>query len=239
MAAFSRKPQGEKIGMDRTSQLHAASSATDRIRELSGRRRSYSRRQEEILDDLEEVFLSNGFRASTVDDLAAAAQCSRKTLYDLAPSKAQLFALVLDRMWRRLGDQVRESMAQESTAQAQIAVYVRDGLSIFKFPWGAVFEDIESYPPARRLHHDHIDAGIDLLCELITAGMEAGEFTRTNPRLVAETIAASVIHLSQQSVLRQIGGTAEEAADELTRMVFAGLSPRGPEGRAPKAGVVR
>ena len=211
--------------MDTSSQLQAASSATDRIREMIGHRRSYSRRQEEILDLLEELFLARGFRAVTVDELAAAAQCSRKTLYELAPSKAQLFVLVLDRMWRRLGEQLRESLAHETTAAGQIAVFVRDGLSIFKFPWGAVFEDIEGYGPARRLHHDHIDVGVGLLCDIVALGMEEGEFSRTNPRTVAEILAAGMVHLTQQSVLRQIGETAEDAAGDLTRIVLGGLSP--------------
>ena len=121
--------------MDTTSPLQAASSATDRIREMVGHKRSYSPRQEQILDVLEELFVTKGFRAWTVDELVAEAQCSRKTLYELAPSKGQLFVLVLDRMWRRLGEQARASIAQEGTADAQIASFVRNGFSVFRFPW--------------------------------------------------------------------------------------------------------
>ena len=211
--------------MDTTSPLQAASSATDRIREMVGHKRSYSPRQEQILDVLEELFVAKGFRAWTVDELVVAAQCSRKTLYDLAPSKGQLFVLVLDRMWRRLGEQARSSIAREGTADAQIASFVHNGFSVFRFPWGAVFEDIESYAPARRLHHDHIDVGIDFLANLIQAGIDTGHFRPANSRLVAETLAVSVIHLTRQTVLDQIRLPAGQAVNELTEMILAGIKP--------------
>ena len=221
--------------MDTTSPLQAASSATDRIREMVGHKRSYSPRQEQILDVLEELFVTKGFRAWTVDELVAAAQCSRKTLYELAPSKGQLFVLVLDRMWRRLGEQARAAIAQEGTADAQIAGFVRNGFSVFKFPWGAVFEDIESYAPARRLHHDHIDVGIDFLANLIHAGIDHGDFRPVNPRVAAETLAAGMIHLTQQAVLNRIGAPAEQVIGELTEIVLAGLKPPGPARRPSRA----
>lgn len=214
--------------MDATTHLRA-SSATDRIREVTGHPRSHSPRQEEILDVLEELFLTKGFQTVTVDELAAAAQCSKKTLYELAPSKGELFVLVLDRMWRRLGEHARATMAHETTALAQIAAFVRNGLSVLKLPWGSLFEDIEAYGPARRLQHDHVDVGIKFMSEIIAAGMDEGEFKRANPRLVAEALAASVVHLSRQTVLDEIGVGAEDAIDQLTQVMLAGLSPSGPK----------
>lgn len=221
--------------MDPRNPLEAAAAATDRIRERVGHKLFYSPRQEEILDVLQELFLSKGFRTWTVDDLAAAAQCSKKTLYELAPSKGELFVLVLDRMWRRFGEEARSGTVQGVPPDKQIATFIRNGFSVFKLPWGAVFEDIESYAPARRLHHDHIDVGVDFLANLIRGGMERGDFREVNPRLVAEALAASVIHLTRQSVLDVVGASVNQAVGEITEIMLAGLKPTTPA-RAVGAG---
>ena len=49
-----------------------------------------TRRQAELLDQLEELFLAEGFARFTLDDLALRLHCSKSTLYALAGSKEQL-----------------------------------------------------------------------------------------------------------------------------------------------------
>ena len=47
-------------------------------------------RREELLDELMELLLTEGFAGFTLDDLAARLRCSKRTLYALAASKEQL-----------------------------------------------------------------------------------------------------------------------------------------------------
>ena len=62
-----------------------------------------SPRREEILDELEAIFLAEGFRGLTVGTLAARLRCSRSTLYALAATKEELYLRVSDRILRRIG----------------------------------------------------------------------------------------------------------------------------------------
>jgi AcrR family transcriptional regulator len=55
-------------------------------------------RRTQLIDAAETVFLETGFHASTMDDIARQAGMSKKTVYQVFPSKAGLFeALLMDR----------------------------------------------------------------------------------------------------------------------------------------------
>ncbi len=46
-----------------------------------------SERQRQLLAALENVYLCEGYRSLTVSDLAEKLKCSKRSLYELAPSK--------------------------------------------------------------------------------------------------------------------------------------------------------
>src|SRR5262245_59150030 len=94
-------------------------------------RQRSSRRREQILDAIEQLFLERGFQVLTIDDLVAAAGCSRSTLYALADTKENLFLLVLDRMWRRLRERAREAQAISGDAGARVEAFLCAGINIF------------------------------------------------------------------------------------------------------------
>src|SRR3954467_11522516 len=54
-----------------------------------------TRRQAQLLDQLEDLFLADGFAGFTLDDLALRLHCSKSTLYALAGSKEQLAQRVI------------------------------------------------------------------------------------------------------------------------------------------------
>jgi len=54
-------------------------------------------RREQLLDQIQGIFLAEGFLQSRVGVLADRLHCSRSTLYKLAPSKEDLFVLIVDR----------------------------------------------------------------------------------------------------------------------------------------------
>jgi len=84
--------------------------------------RDLSPRQQEVLDTVEAVFLREGLRPVRIGRLAEEARCSRSTLYELAPSKEELFLLVLDRMIRRTRRQSAEAIDRERDPEARLKV---------------------------------------------------------------------------------------------------------------------
>lgn len=69
--------------MDRSSRAEAAAAPGTPV---GGAR---TRRQEQVLDGLEEIFREEGFRRLTIGELATRLRCSRSTLYAMAPTKEE------------------------------------------------------------------------------------------------------------------------------------------------------
>lgn len=199
--------------------------AAGRLRSLMGRTIGYSSRQEEILDALEEVFLQNGFVDVSITDLVARARCSRRTLYELAPTKEQLFLLVLDRMWRRLDVYAREAVAREDDAAAKLEAFLGRAAEIFRAPSSAFLAAIQTYAPARRVFDDHVAGYIEYMGELIEDGIRAGQLRPMDPRVAAEVLAAATAQVAgRESDPDQPSGP--EAVAVAARLALFGLVSR-------------
>src|SRR3954464_9061148 len=89
------------------------------------RSRTGSLRQRDILDQLQALFMAEGFRHFTIGDLVDRLRCSRRTLYSLAPSKEELVLVVIGRLLNEMGVRARAEAAQHSDPGDAIAVYLQ------------------------------------------------------------------------------------------------------------------
>ena len=87
-------------------------------------------RHREVLDDLESLFLRDGFSGFSVRELAAHVGCSRRTLYELAPSKDELVLIVFDRFLHRVGRAALDSIDETTPFADQIRSYFRGGMEL-------------------------------------------------------------------------------------------------------------
>lgn len=182
-------------------------------------------RHREILDQLETLFLRDGFAAFSVRELAASVGCSRRTLYELAPSKDDLVLLVLDRFLHRVGRAALDSIDASSSAADRIAAYFRGGLELQRMT--QVFgEDLADAPPARRILDRHYGYVMAVTERLIEEGIVVGEFRSVTPGLVAGVLAGSGLFFSQPNVLPDIGLTYSETVDALLDLVMSSLVVR-------------
>ena len=76
-----------------------------------------TRRQAELLDQLEALFLAEGFARFTLDDLAEMVRCSKSTLYALAESKERLALRVIKHFFRKA--QTRQSVLRARNLTAR------------------------------------------------------------------------------------------------------------------------
>ncbi|OYV81578.1 MAG: TetR family transcriptional regulator, partial [Acidiphilium sp. 21-68-69] len=59
-------------------------------------------RRDALIETAERIFLRKGYHATTMDDIAAEAGMSKRTLYQLVESKEDLFTALLERRRRPL-----------------------------------------------------------------------------------------------------------------------------------------
>lgn len=194
-------------------------------RPASGPRKRLPRaaRDDLLLDRLEAIFLAEGFRALGVGDLAARLRCSRRTLYELAPSKQELFLLVLDRFLRRIRALGRERAAREPDLGRRVEALLEPGITETRQASEAFSADIQSSAPARRLMDDHQRQRMQLLREIVEQGSRGGVFRGLHPTLVAEVMIAAVGRVRQPDFLLDTGLTMSEAFAECSRLLRHGL----------------
>lgn len=185
-----------------------------------------SKRGSELLDALEDMVLREGFASLGVSEIATRLSCSKRTLYDLAPSKRELVLLVLDRFFARI--RCDAAIACESTGDAQqrIYAYLQAGVRAAENLSPTTVTDIHRWPPARAIWQEHVRLRVEGLSRLIDNGTRAGVFRKIRPAFVAEVVFASINRLREPGFYDSTDLTISEAFDELYSMLLAALTPR-------------
>ena len=206
----------------------SASAAFSEPEPLTPGWRRLSRRQNEVLDVVETVFLREGIRAVRIGELAAEASCSRSTLYELAPSKEALLLLVLDRMMRRIMRRGAHAIAQASDPVARVRGMLTSGALDFAALGPQFLEAVREHPPARLLFDRRISEGREALERLIEDAVAAGEFRPVNSAVVAEAIIAILLRFTDPEFARSSRISSTTGLAELVDVLLDGVRPRSP-----------
>jgi len=182
-----------------------------------------SPRGEQVLAQLEEIFFKEGYRRVTVGELAARLHCSRATLYALAPSKADLFVRVLDRVLSRIRHLGRQAAAQRSDVRDRIVGNLLPGMNEMRAASAVFFADVASLPEAREALARHQRTRRDEMGAILEEGIRGGALRGVHTRLVAEVIMVALQRVMDPQVLVENRLSAGEAIGEIEDLFFHGL----------------
>jgi AcrR family transcriptional regulator len=193
------------------------------IRPRGGRLPRQARRAQ-LLDAAQQVFVSVGYHAAAMDDIAERAGVSKPVLYQHFPSKLELYLALLDTSCDALVDAVRAALASTHDNQERVAATMDAYLDFVGNDGGAfrlVFEsDLTSEPAVR----DRVDTVSRDCAEAISAVIQ--EDTGL-PREEAMLLAAGMAGLAQVTARYWVssGGTIgrDEAAKLLTTLAWRGI----------------
>lgn len=179
-------------------------------------------RHREVLDDLESLFLREGFSGLSVRELAAHVGCSRRTLYEVAPSKDELVLIVLDRFLHRVGRDALDSIDTSQSFAEQITAYFLGGVELQRLTH--VFgEDLADDAAARRLFDRHYGFVMAVTEQLVADGVAAGEFRSVEPAVVAGVLAGTGMFFHQPDVQSDSGLDLQHAIDGALELVVRSI----------------
>lgn len=181
---------------------------------------------EELLDRLETIFLSEGYRNVTFRSLSAELGCSNRRLYAVAPSKEALFLAVMNRFFSKMKKDGWEKARSEKPLAERMRDYLRVGIVAAERTSPAFNEDIESLDSGRVLFDEFQSDRINGLKELIDEGIEAGEFEGFHSYFVAEVMIQAAKRVRDPDFLKRSNMTFAEGLTELSRLVRRGLLAR-------------
>jgi AcrR family transcriptional regulator len=184
-----------------------------------------SRRREELLDQLVSLFLAEGFRHLTLDDLSARLHCSKSTLYTLGQTKDQVTVNVVRRFFRTATGQVESAIADPrcATPGERIAGYLHAIGDALRPASAAFMADLAAHAFAREIYEQNTAIAARRVGELIAAGVSSGEFRPVHAAFVADTAAATMARIQSGAVLAATGLGDADAYDELAALVLDGI----------------
>ena len=180
-------------------------------------------RHDAILAELEDIFLVEGFRDVNVSELASRLRCSKRTLYEIAPSKQELFLLVMDRWLRRIRHLGWQSALKESDPRKRFEVFLKPGIAESKKATKRFVADVNSFAPALSMLRKHQSERTEFLAELIEDGIKRGYFRPLHARMVAEVYLISISRVNEPDFLESVGVSFSEAFAELSELLLKGL----------------
>jgi AcrR family transcriptional regulator len=183
-----------------------------------------TRRQAELLDQLEAKFLAEGFARFTLDELAVRLRCSKSTLYALAGSKERLALRVIRHFFRKATGAVEAQTVTETDPALRVTAYL-SAVARALAPAGPAFHrDLDSFPPGREVYERNTALAADRVRELITEGVAQGRFRDVHPALVADTVTTLMFRIGRGDTARATGLDDAAAYRELAALLLHGIA---------------
>jgi AcrR family transcriptional regulator len=182
----------------------------------------HSARREELLNGLIAIFLAEGFTRFSVEDLAARLQCSKSTLYAVAPSKEQLIAAVVRAFFRRATERVEARLAAEDNPIGRIGVYL-DAIATELVPASAAFyADLDAFAPAREIYSQNTAIAAGRVQDLVRDAERPG---RPVDAVFIGAVAAQVMESIQQGQMQALTSLDDAAAYRALKvLIVAGVA---------------
>jgi AcrR family transcriptional regulator len=194
--------------------------------ELGSRTGRRSARREELLRGLIEIFLAEGFSGFSVEDFSVRLQCSKSTLYAVAPSKEQLISAVIRAFFRRSAERVEARLAGETDPVRRIGAYL-DAIAAELAPaTPAFYADVERFAPAREVYSQNVAIAARRVQELVRDAECPG---RPVDSAFVGAVAAQVMESIQQGQMQALTALDDAAAYRaLADLIVAGVTGARP-----------
>lgn len=183
-----------------------------------------TRRQAELLDQLEVLFLAEGFARLTLDELAERLHCSKSTLYTLAESRERLSLRVIKHFFRKATDAVETQTVTETDPALRVTAYL-SAVARALAPAGPAFHrDLESFAPGHEVYERNTALAADRVRSLIAEGVAQGRFREVHPALVADTVTTLMFRIGRGDTARATGLDDATAYRELAALLLHGIA---------------
>jgi AcrR family transcriptional regulator len=183
-----------------------------------------TRRQAELLDQLEQLFLADGFARLTLDDLAVRLRCSKSTLYALAESKEQLAHRVIKHFFRKATAAVETQTVTEQDPALRVTAYLTAVARALAPASPAFHRDLDGFAPGREVYERNTALAAERVRELIAEGVAQGRFREVHPALIADTVTTLMFRIGRGDTARATGLDDASSYRELAALLLHGIS---------------
>ncbi|MGX5654668.1 TetR/AcrR family transcriptional regulator [Geodermatophilus nigrescens] len=181
-------------------------------------------RHEELLGQLVQVLLAEGFASLTLDDLAARLHCSKRTLYALAGSRDELVRAAVVHFFRAATARVEAALAPPRPPADRLVAYLRAVAEELAPASARFYDDVAAFPAAREIYERNTRAAAARVQGIIRDGVAEGAFREVDAAFAADVVTAVMVRIQQRQVAASTGLDDAAAYEQLTGLLLRGLA---------------
>lgn len=180
------------------------------------------RTEQEFMQDLTLLLTTEGVSNLTIAEMANRLKCSKRRLYQIAPTKEEIFLYVCKAVLTKNLERGALITRAGLDPRKEISEYLQATLNAsgIKKP---CLVDLDTTEAGRKLFDDYQEARIRGLESIIERGVKEKIFTQHNPRLVSEAILGAARRLRNQDFLDEAGLNVGEAFQQFYQIILNGL----------------
>ncbi|MGV9928351.1 TetR/AcrR family transcriptional regulator [Nocardia rhamnosiphila] len=185
-------------------------------------------RRDDLLRQVQEIFLNEGFTSLTMGELTERLHCSKATLYSVAATKEQLVVLATKQFFGESADEIEAAVAAEADPKVKILTYLGGVANAMRRNSTAFYEDMVAFAPTAEVYARNTARAAERVRELIDGGIQAGRFRATDGVFASQLVALAIEGVQSGVLLERTGLSASDAFNELAVLLLNGLL-RSPE----------
>lgn len=176
-----------------------------------------------LLEELEQLFLDQGFHDMTLGQMAAALRCSKSTLYYIGDSKEELVAAVVKHFFRMGTDKIEERVRDRTPGADQLAEYLSACGDVLSAASPNFMQDLVANSVAHEVYRVNIEAATQRVRQIIDVGVSFGNFREVHAQFVSEIVTKTITEIGSGEIRRATGLSESRSYRELAGLVINGI----------------
>ena len=191
-------------------------------------------RRDELINELVELFIREGFLGFSIEDIARELKRSKSTLYSVADSKEQIFVAVARAFFRRATARIEQRLhgVDQQSADARpnrIGSYLTAISIEFASASPQYFADLDAFAPTREIYRANMDVASQRVQDLV---LEAVPETSRADAMFLGTVAGQIMEAIHRGEIEASTGLDHPAAyRSLGNLIAAGVTASALQGQ--------
>ncbi|WP_237341620.1 TetR/AcrR family transcriptional regulator [Williamsia soli] len=187
------------------------------------RRRVDVSRRDDLLRQIEDIFLAEGFMSVTMAELTERLHCSKATLYSVASTKEQLVVLATKKFFGSSAEVIEINVAAEADPRRRITTYLGGVAEAMRRNSRAFYADMVAFEPTAQIYRRNTETAANRVRELIDEGIDTGVFSARDGVFASQLVALAIEGVQSGVLLDRTGMSAADTFAELGHLLLNGL----------------
>ncbi len=181
-------------------------------------------RQRQVIETLETLVVRGGLADQTMAQIAAAVNCSLRTLYGIARSKDELLLTIVDRRLQRIGRAAIAAITPAMQPLQALRDYLRavnEAVQPTTAEFARDFADLEGGSQLLDAHETYV---IAIVRNLLERAVEEKQIVPIDTTAVAHVLGGLGREFARPRLLRRIATSPKDTADAVAEIILRGLA---------------